>query len=89
MPVAWPPSCAIGHLAAVAPAAADAPGLLAVLASVADPRRRRGVHHRLAAIMHPVGVRGASPRQVGLAAALSRETGSRATMSQVVTPLGP
>ena len=43
---------AIGHLADLAgDAAEDPPGLLAVLARVADPRRRRGVRHRLAVIL--------------------------------------
>jgi hypothetical protein len=43
---------AVGHLAALVQGApADRPGLLAVLATVADPRRRRGVRHRLAVIL--------------------------------------
>jgi predicted transposase YbfD/YdcC len=43
---------AIGHLAdLVGDAAGDSPGLLAVLAGVADPRHRRGVRHRLLAIL--------------------------------------
>ena len=43
---------AIGHLADLAEdAAEDPPGLLAVLARVADPRHRRGVRHRLAVIL--------------------------------------
>jgi predicted transposase YbfD/YdcC len=43
---------AIGHLVDVArDVAAEQPGLLGVLARVADPRRRRGVRHRLAAIL--------------------------------------
>ena len=43
---------ALGHLVELAGAAAEEqPGLLAVLAGVADPRRRRGVRHRLAAIL--------------------------------------
>jgi predicted transposase YbfD/YdcC len=43
---------AVGHLAAlVHDTAADLPGVLAVLAAVADPRRRRGVRHRLAVIL--------------------------------------
>lgn len=50
-----PSSCridpAISQLAELADDAADAPGLLAVLASVADPRRRRGVRHKLAVIL--------------------------------------
>jgi len=42
----------LGHLADLAGAAAeDPPGLLAVLARVADPRHRRGVRHRLAVIL--------------------------------------
>jgi hypothetical protein len=42
----------IGHLADLAKdAAGEPPGLLAVLARVADPRHRRGVRHRLAVIM--------------------------------------
>jgi predicted transposase YbfD/YdcC len=43
---------AIGHLAALAEDAEDGPpGLLAVLAEVADPRHRRGVRHRLLVIL--------------------------------------
>src|SRR5438552_2050197 len=42
----------IGQLAGLAEdAAEDPPGLLAVLALVADPRCRRGVRHRLAVIL--------------------------------------
>ena len=43
---------AIGHLVEVAgDVAADQPGLLGVLARVADPRRRRGVRYRLAVVL--------------------------------------
>ncbi|MGD0377927.1 MAG: ISAs1 family transposase [Streptosporangiaceae bacterium] len=43
---------AIGHLAELAAdTAGDSPGLLTVLAGVADPRRRRGVRHRLLVIL--------------------------------------
>jgi hypothetical protein len=43
---------AIGHLIELADeVAGDAPGLLAVLARVADPQRRRGVRHRLAVMV--------------------------------------
>jgi len=43
---------AIGHLVELAgDGAGEQPGLLAVLAGVADPRRRRGVRHRLAVIL--------------------------------------
>jgi predicted transposase YbfD/YdcC len=42
---------AIGHLAELAGNADDPPGLLAVLAKVADPRHRRDVRHRLAEIL--------------------------------------
>jgi hypothetical protein len=43
---------AIGHLArVVAVAGADQATLLQVLASVTDPRRRRGVRHRLPVIL--------------------------------------
>ena len=43
---------AIGHLADLAgDAAEDPPGLLGMLARVADPRHRRGVRHRLAVIL--------------------------------------
>jgi hypothetical protein len=43
---------ALGHLVQLAgDAAEEQPGLLAVLAGVADPRHRRGVRHRLAAIL--------------------------------------
>jgi hypothetical protein len=43
---------ALGHLVQLAgDAAAEQPGLLAVLAGVADPRHRPGVRHRLAAIL--------------------------------------
>ena len=42
----------IGYLAVLAgDARQDPPGLLAVLARVSDPRRRRGVRHRLAVIL--------------------------------------
>ena len=42
----------LGHLADLAgEAAGDSPGLLAVLATAVDPRRRRGVRHRLAVIL--------------------------------------
>jgi hypothetical protein len=48
-----PATRVIGHLAAVADEAGDdAPRLLAVLAKVTDPRRRRGVRHRLAVILN-------------------------------------
>jgi DDE_Tnp_1-associated/Transposase DDE domain len=43
---------AVGHLADLAKDAADdRPGLLAMLARVADPRHRRGVRYRLAVIL--------------------------------------
>ena len=43
---------AIGHLVELAgDAGAEQPGLLAVLARVADPRHRRGVRHRLTGIL--------------------------------------
>ena len=43
---------ALGHLVQLAgDTAEEKPGLLAVLAGVADPRHRRGVRHRLAAIL--------------------------------------
>ena len=43
---------AIGHLVKLAgEAAGEQPGLLAVLATVADLRHRRGVRHRLAVIL--------------------------------------
>ena len=43
---------AIGHLVSLAEdAGKDSPGLLAVLARVTDPRRRRGVRHRLVVIL--------------------------------------
>jgi DDE family transposase len=42
----------IGHLAELAgDTAGDSPGLLAVLARMADPRRRRGARHRLVVIL--------------------------------------
>jgi DDE family transposase len=51
-PSSSPIDLAIGHLAALTQAApADPPGLLAVLAKVADPRHRRGVRHRLVVIL--------------------------------------
>src|SRR6266487_980617 len=51
-PSSSPIDLALGHLADLAKdAAADPPGLLAMLAKVADPRCRRGVRHRLAVIM--------------------------------------
>jgi hypothetical protein len=46
------PALFLGHLADFAgDAAGESPGLLAVLARVADPRHRRGIRHRLAAIL--------------------------------------
>jgi hypothetical protein len=43
---------AVGHLADLAnDDAEDPPGLLAMLAAVADPRHRRGVRYRLAVIL--------------------------------------
>ena len=43
---------ALGHLVELAgDVAAERPGLLGVLARVADPRHRRGVRHRLAGIL--------------------------------------
>jgi hypothetical protein len=42
-PSSLPIDPAIGHLAGLAEGAEDSPGLLAVLAKVADPRNRRGV----------------------------------------------
>ena len=43
---------AIGHLVDVAAdAAGEQPGLPGILARVADPRHRRGVRHRLAAVV--------------------------------------
>jgi predicted transposase YbfD/YdcC len=43
---------AVGHLAELADeTAGDSPGLLAVLAVMADPRHRRGVRHKLAVIV--------------------------------------
>jgi len=43
---------AIGHLAQFAgDAAAEQPGLLAILARIADPRHRRGVRHQLRVIV--------------------------------------
>lgn len=51
-PPSSPIDPAIGHLADLAEdAAADPPGLLGVLARVADPRHRRGVRHKLAVIL--------------------------------------
>jgi predicted transposase YbfD/YdcC len=51
-PPSSPIDPAIGHLADLAgDAAEDPPGLLGVLARVADPRHRRGVRHRLAVIL--------------------------------------
>jgi predicted transposase YbfD/YdcC len=48
-----PATGVIGHLAAVTEdAGKGGPGLLAVLAKVADPRHRRGVRHRLAVILN-------------------------------------
>lgn len=52
MPSSSPIDPAIGHLVEVAGnVAADQPGLLEVLARVADPRCRRGVRYRLAVIL--------------------------------------
>src|SRR5512140_3306860 len=56
-PMPAPPSSRIdpvlGHLVELAAGdgAGEQPGLLAVLAGVADPRHRRGVRHRLAVIL--------------------------------------
>ena len=54
-PSSSPIDPAVGHLADLADLAKDAgddpPGLLAVLAKVADPRCRRGVRYRLAVIL--------------------------------------
>jgi predicted transposase YbfD/YdcC len=51
-PSSSPIDPAIGHLVEVAAdAAKDQPGLLAVLAGMADPRHRRGVRHKLAVIL--------------------------------------
>ena len=51
-PSSSPIDPAIGHLVEVAAdATKDQPGLLGVLARVADPRHRRGVRHKLAAIL--------------------------------------
>jgi hypothetical protein len=51
-PPSSPIDPAIGHLAELAAESAeDQPGLLAVLARMADLRHRRGVRHRLAVIM--------------------------------------
>jgi hypothetical protein len=51
-PSSSPIDPAIGHLVKVAAdAAKDQPGLLGVLARVADPRHRRGVRHELAAVL--------------------------------------
>ena len=51
-PSSSPVDPAIGHLATFAVSAGDAPpGLLAVLATVADPRRPRGVRHKLTVIL--------------------------------------
>jgi predicted transposase YbfD/YdcC len=51
-PPSSPIDPAIGHLAELAAETAEMqPGLLAVLARVADPRHRRGVRHRLTVIL--------------------------------------
>jgi predicted transposase YbfD/YdcC len=51
-PPSSPIDPAIGHLVELAAdAAKDRPGLLGMLAAVADPRHRRGVRYRLAAIL--------------------------------------
>jgi hypothetical protein len=51
-PSSSPIDPAIGHLIELAAdAAREPPGLLGVLAGVADPRHRRGVRHRLAVIL--------------------------------------
>lgn len=51
-PPSSPIDPAVGHLADLAEDLADdPPGLLGVLARVADPRHRRGVRHRLAVIL--------------------------------------
>jgi DDE_Tnp_1-associated len=47
-PPSSPIDPAVGHLAGLAE---DPPGLLSVLAGVADPRHRRGVRHKLAVIL--------------------------------------
>jgi len=52
---AWSSSLTVpvlGHLADLAKGATgEPPGLLAVLAKMADPRHRRGVRHRLAVFL--------------------------------------
>ena len=51
-PSSSPVDPAIGYLIELAAdAAREPPGLLGVLAGVADPRHRRGVRHRLAVIL--------------------------------------
>lgn len=51
-PLSSPIDPAIGHLVELAAETAERqPGLLAVLARVADPRHRRGVRHRLTVIL--------------------------------------
>ncbi len=51
-PLSSPIDPAIGHLVQLAAdATGEQPGLLGVLARVADPRHRRGVRHRLAGIL--------------------------------------
>jgi hypothetical protein len=51
-PSSSPIDPALGHLVQLAGGAAgEQPGLLGVLATVADPRHRRGVRHRLAGIL--------------------------------------
>ena len=51
-PSSSPIDPAIGHLVQLAgDAAGEQPGLLAMLARLADPRHRRGVRHRLAVIV--------------------------------------
>jgi DDE_Tnp_1-associated len=51
-PPSSPVDSAVGHLADLAEdAAEDPPGLLGVLARVADPRHRRGVRRKLAVIL--------------------------------------
>lgn len=51
-PPSSPIDSALGHLVRLAAeATGEQPGLLGVLARVADPRRRRGVRHRLAGIL--------------------------------------
>ena len=73
----------IGHLLARTETFADdRSGVLAVLARIADPRKRRGVRHRLSAVVGVGGVRGARWRALVAIAEWAADADA-ATLAQV------